>query len=815
MLACRPMLCFALAVIAGVLTLRFHPHLAWVLPYGWCLLAVLTGGFVLAPGAASPATPDKLPAEYVRHIMPCPGFFARRGLNRFILLLCLACFLIAMQRQEWWRERMVQANLPEKRYFRAVLLMDAPARRHPEEDGRIKVPARLLLADGTDAGKIPVQFHAALGESFRRGDLVRARVRLNIPRVKSHPGAFDRRFWLERDGLAATANAVAGRKNDSRPERYSVVTIASPPTYVRLMRIVDAIRARAIGDTLEYGGTHGPMLAAMLYGYRDDMDRELNAAFRRVGIGHVLAISGLHVGLVVGMLWWLTGRLSRSVRWRAAVCLFFALVYLGLSGGQVAAARATLMAVIHLFGVIRGSRSDMLNSLGAAAFFIVLANPTAPVDVSFQLSFTAVIFIYIGVRGWRGRRERHITELPHRLDRRAVLLFEMRKRLDSLVRLSIATWVGLYPIIAMVFNQVNLVGLPINVFVIPWMGVVLACGLLLPVLGWIPGMARLLILPSDVLVWSATFSDSLPLSSFPVHAPNGWWVAVFFVFVFLFLLHGMIASDTASRRWLLFCVAGTAIALVGLTVSMASRPPPPGGRIALLPGTGVGVVAVEAPDGGIALIGQFRGGGADEASWLHAVKRAGRVAVVEVGGREEEKLGSLAYHYPVASFVPVAVTDQAAIGLIPVWLPIREAPGVHYALFRNAKGRVYAVAARCGEKALYSLAETSADGIADLHSFMRENAVASTFVSLGYLGREAASLLAADPLPEARIGYRGTLREAPPDWLPMSGFGTVVLAESLSAYDGSAWHVVKDFGVDVQSAFPGGDRSVQPVSSSN
>lgn len=792
MLACRPMLSLALAAIAGVLTMRMYPELAYVLPYGWFFFLGLSAWFLLRPGAALPAVPDTLPDAYVRHIMLRPGFLARRGLNRFILLLCLACLLAAMQRQGEWREHMDVGSLPENRYFSAVLLMDAPSRRHADENGRIKVPARLLLANGHDAGKVRVQFYSTPGGTFRRGDVVRARVRLSIPRVKSHPGAFDRRFWLERDGLAASVNAIRTRKIDRHAYPYSVLAVDAPPTYVRLLRVIDGIRARAIGATLDHGGAHGPMLAAMLYGYRDDMDRELNAAFRRVGIGHVLAISGLHVGLVVGMLWWMLGHFSLPVRWRAMACLALALLYLGLSGGQVAAARATLMAVIHLAGVVWGRKSDMLNSLGAAAFVIVIANPTAPIDISFQLSFTAVIFIYIGVRGWQGRRERHITELPHGLDKRAVFLFNLRKRVDSLVRLSIATWLGLYPIIAMAFNQVNLVGLPINVFVIPWMGVVLACGLLLPVLGWIPGVGRLLTFPSEVLVWTATFSDALPLSSFPVHAPNGWWVAGFFASIFLFMLHGMIAADGVRRRWLLFCVAGSLVTLAGVSVSMLSLPPPAGGRIALLSGSGVGVVAAEAPGGGMALVGQFRGGGADEASWLHSVRRAGTVAVVEAGKRGKERFGTLAYHYTIASFANIAVTEAKADGREPVWLPVREAAGVEYAVLRNGKGRLFALAVRSGGKMLCSVARAAAEDVDALCSFVGGEAEtgADIFVCLGYFERKLDLGELRNLSPGIRIGYKGVLPDAPPEWFAMNEFGSVVLGETLSAYDGADWREV-------------------------
>lgn len=586
MLACRPMLCFAVALMSGIVLARYHPEAHALSLYGWPAFALLAVCYCVRPGKPPQPPPAGIPVAYVPHIIPRAGFIARHGLGAGVLLLCLAFFLVGLTRQACWEESRDPARLPQRRWFQATFQAMAPSSEHGGEAGRWRVPARLLTVDGKAAGGVPVRLSGPREGEFRRGDMLTARVHMGTVHPPTYPGAYDFRFWLERDGLVASMDVTRSRKFKSA-KPYQIIPVDSVPVSTRFRRLLDDIRFKAIGKTLVHGGSEGGMLAAMIYGYRKDMPGELRDAFRRVGIGHVLAISGLHVGLIVGLLWWLGGLTGWNIRVRAVTCLALSLVYLGLSGGQVAAARATVMAVIHLAGIACGRKSDMLNSLGAAAFLIALANPTAPLDVSFQLSFTAVVFIYIAMNRSPGDNRRAPT--PSRHAGESALVARVRRELSSLVSLSIATWLGLYPIIALVFNQVNLVGLPINIVVIPLMSFVLAGGLLLPWLGWIPGAEWVLTLPSRILTWLAVLSDALPGSSFPAHAPSGAWIAIFYLFVAAFMLRGTLAVGTFRRRWEAASALGLAVGLIGVTVSMLSSPPPPAGRIAVLPAGGVGV----------------------------------------------------------------------------------------------------------------------------------------------------------------------------------------------------------------------------------
>lgn len=325
------MLCFAIAAMAGVLLARLVPQSCVLSPYGWLLFAVLAIWFTLTPKKSDPIDAPTIPDAYIPHILPRPGALAARGMNRFIIIAGLGFFLLAIARQNAWHNEHDSARLPARQWFDATLVAMGPSREHGGPPGRWRIPARLLQVDGTPAD-LPVRLNGKEGTEFRRGDIIRARVRMGGFSPRAHPGAFDFRFWLESDGLNASLDIVKPRRSGDRVAPYEVIPMDSPTLYLRARRLVDDVRAAAIARTLALGGEEGGMLAAMLYGYRKEIPDDVRDAFRRVGIGHVLAISGLHVGLIVGLLWWLGGWIGWSLRHRALTCLVLSIFYLGLSG---------------------------------------------------------------------------------------------------------------------------------------------------------------------------------------------------------------------------------------------------------------------------------------------------------------------------------------------------------------------------------------------------------------------------------------------------------------------------------------------------
>ncbi|MCD7897763.1 MAG: ComEC family competence protein [Planctomycetaceae bacterium] len=788
MLACRPTLCLAVAVVAGICARVYFPFQGELLGTVVVIFVPFLAWFLLSPHEPGPPL-VKVSEAYRPHIVARPGFIARRGLNRFMILLSIVAFLLGFYRQVQWERETDPDRLPSRRWFTATLLTTTPTRIHPGSEGRWRCDALLLDVDGKPIQKpLSLRVYGTDGDPARRGDRLHARVRLSIPEAPDYPGAFDFRFFLNRDGILASAFIVKPRPGRDEPE-LTVVPVDDPPLHTRTLRILDAIRGAAVAATIRHGGEYGGLLAAMLYGYRDDIGREVRDAFRRVGIGHVLAISGLHVGLIVGLLWWIGGWITWPARWRALVCLILSLFYLGLTGGQVAAVRATTMAAIHLAGIAMGRKSDMLNSLGAAALFLCLANPTAPLDVSFQLSFTAVLFIHVSFPVAFRNSER----TGPRRARRKTWWAERRGEMNQLIRLSIATWVGLYPIIAAVFYQVNLAGLPINIVVIPLMSLVLVGGLLVPWLGWIPLIGDILVLPTRILARLAIWTDGFSWSSFPVHPPDWRWTLLFFLATGMYMLRGMFRNPLSRRHWVAACGALVAVCVVGVTATMGSAPPPPDGRASILPGSGGGVIIAEAPGGGIAVLGTVRRGGIHEIGYLHQIRRSGAVGLVATGGDKDGEKADLEYHNGIAATTPLPAAGEPYE--TSGWQPVPGADGVEYAYGRNKTGKIAWLSARAGEASAGIAPRIS---IAAYRSVTRrpDPGMDVRLLTLSFSDR--------NPKPPTAVrGGRVVLvsgrygRTLPPGWYERNSYGVVVAdGARLSGWDGDigAWREISGDG---------------------
>ena len=224
--------------------------------------------------------------------------------------------------------------------------------------------------------------------------------------------------------------------------------------------------------------TSAAILRALIIGDKSRLDPELRDSFTRVGVAHVLAISGLHIGLVAllayGAWWWLLARsqyllLMWSVpKLAASLTLPVVLLYAGLAGGSVSTLRAVIMVAVFLTARLLDREEEVFRSLALAALIVSLIWPGAVLDISFQLSFVAVLAIFLGLyrfRIWRDNRDkaRDVGLSPwHRQLRRWAGLYGL---------VSLSATVGTLPLVATHFHTVPLVGFVANLLVVPFLEV--------------------------------------------------------------------------------------------------------------------------------------------------------------------------------------------------------------------------------------------------------------------------------------------------------------------------------------------------------
>ena len=275
---------------------------------------------------------------------------------------------------------------------------------------------RMLFIDaarlGTDA-PLPRRLRFRLPDTdttpLAAGDSVQLRAVLSRPNPPAYPGAWD----LQRD---AYFDGLAGYGRVLSPVQ---VLTHHPPTgpaafIARLRdRVADRVQAALPGAV-------GAIAATLLTGEAASIPEADRAAFRDSGLSHILAIAGLHIGIVMGLIFGaVRGGLALSERatlfWplksvAAVAALAAGLGYLLLTGAHVPIRRSFAMACLVTLGLLVGRRSISLRGLALAMAAIVLASPNAVLGVSFQMSFSAVLALISGyaflmpkLLAWRGR----------------------------------------------------------------------------------------------------------------------------------------------------------------------------------------------------------------------------------------------------------------------------------------------------------------------------------------------------------------------------------------------------------------------------
>lgn len=279
------------------------------------------------------------------------------------------------------------------------------------------------------------------------GQRWRLTVRLRRPRGFHNPGGFDYERWLLLQGIQATGYVRAGRG----AQRLQDAPLSHP---------LDALReavSRRIGQALG-GDPNRGILTALAIGERHGIERSQWRLMLDTGTNHLLAISGLHIGLVAGLVYLLAGRawrLSHRLcrRWPAphAAALIAAvagLAYALLAGLSLPTQRALIMLGVVMGAVLLDRVVRPGHSLSVALLVVLVWDPLAVLSVSFWMSFTAVAVILYGFAG-RARIRSHWWQWG---------------RVQWLLVL------GLLPLTLYTFQRAALLAPLANLLAVPWVG---------------------------------------------------------------------------------------------------------------------------------------------------------------------------------------------------------------------------------------------------------------------------------------------------------------------------------------------------------
>jgi competence protein ComEC len=303
------------------------------------------------------------------------------------------------------------------------------------------------------------------------------------------------------------------------------VTAAPTPSAHPLLTLRESIQARF----RTIFPRRSALAEAMILARKEGIDPTQRDRFARAGLAHLLAISGLHVGLIAGVLLLLGGVLRLSPRSTALGTIVATVAYVLFLGAPHAATRAALQVTLALLGRLWQRPADPFSLIATAALVLLLIDPLALLDAGFQLSFA-------GTAGIIALRRRLLDAIPLRAAR----------PIRESVAVSIAATLATAPITVVHFGQIAPIGVLANLIAIPLTGVavpaiVVALGASFISTGlatFLGGAAELLLAALD---WTATAAAAVPGGQLlvPRDAIYGWGLAA--------LLAPLLAGHLARR----------------------------------------------------------------------------------------------------------------------------------------------------------------------------------------------------------------------------------------------------------------------------
>jgi len=442
--------------------------------------------------------------------------------------------------------QLLAGALPEKLEGQDVVVEGSIASL-PEQQGRHLqfqfVPESLRWQSVAQdvPGKLLLNWYPRKGGTIRSvhvGEHWRLLVRLKRPHGFSNPGGFDYEAWLFQQGIRAKGYVRYVIKSPAKNSTEAPVNqrLAPARDAYRVDQLREALRSRIL-TSLDEHPLRGIVLALAI-GDRQQITQPQWDVLIRTGTNHLVAISGLHVGLVAGFAFFLVRGLwrlsARAVtRWPAAKAgavagLLAAAVYAMLAGFSVPTQRALVMVAVVMLAIIVQRHTRSSNLLALALLLVLIIDPLAVMAAGFWLSFGAVVVIVYGMSGrlamnsywWRWGQTQWLVA------------------------------VGLFPALLLLFQQASLVAPLANLLAVPWVSLVtvpltllgsIALGFSATVGGW---LLRLSTLSLDVLWWWLDRLAQWKLAAWQQMTPPLWAMPVAVISI-LWLL----APRGVPARW--------------------------------------------------------------------------------------------------------------------------------------------------------------------------------------------------------------------------------------------------------------------------
>lgn len=423
---------------------------------GWvpvCLACGIGGYFSLSQ------EPDVLFVSASAAVMLCFIILARLASVAVAPLFVVMVLVLAGAGLAKVRVDTVAAPVLGFRYYGPIEGRIVNIDRSSSEATRLTLDQVVLARMSPD--RTPVRVRVSLHgdqplRQFLPGDVLILTGHLSPPAGPAEPAGFDfqRHAWFLQLGAVGYT-------------RTPVLRIAAPAPPNAVMRIFEMRMAISTAVQNAMPGETGAFAAAIMTGDRSGMGQATLANLRASNLAHLLAISGLHMGLLTGFIFAVVRRglalmpafaLRFATKKIAAVCaLIVGAFYLSLSGGNVATERAFIMVAVMLVAILLNRRALTLRTVAIAAIIVLILQPESLIGPGFQMSFSATTALVVV---FRALRRFDLTRLP-----------KWTRPILSVILSSFIAGLATAPFAAAHFNQIAHYGLVANLLSVPLMGV--------------------------------------------------------------------------------------------------------------------------------------------------------------------------------------------------------------------------------------------------------------------------------------------------------------------------------------------------------
>ncbi|MGB9813234.1 MAG: DNA internalization-related competence protein ComEC/Rec2 [Thermovenabulum sp.] len=319
---------------------------------------------------------------------------------------------------------------------------------------------------------------------FEYGDVLRFKGKIKLSKGKTNPGNLDFKALMLQKGITA---AVFSREIDKIGEYNGGFLKTS------FYKVAFIIKKHYENNFEKYLDLNfSSLLISIIFGVKENLPSAILEEFSRGGIMHVLAASGMNVGIIYVSFYYFLDLLNIE---RKIISLFIVFLYTIISNFSPPVIRAFIMLFVVVFGELIGRKSDPLNSLSFSAFILLILNPLILFSISFQFSFLATLGLVL----FYGSLTKTFGFLP--------------KFLNTTISSTIAAQIILLPFLSYYFHFISLIGVLTNIIVVPIISLCL-------VLGLIAGIGILPFLTSILLQMCKLFLNlALIINRFAINMP--------------------------------------------------------------------------------------------------------------------------------------------------------------------------------------------------------------------------------------------------------------------------------------------------------